>query len=186
MKHLGTRLLEAERIILRKITMDDCTAMYNHWACLEECSQFFPWSPVQDIELYKEKVASWVANYENQLYFNWIIELKKSKDVIGIINLHNIDEINQIAETSYILCPRYWGNGIMTEALNRVLQYAFEELEINRVQADVFQGNYASDQVLIKCGMQKEGIARKRYYKGGTYIDAVQYAILREEWPTVR
>lgn len=186
MKHLGTRLLEAERIILRKITIEDCTAMYNHWACLEECSKFFPWSPVKDMDTYKEKVASWVANYENQLYFNWIIELKKNKEVIGIINLHNIDEINQVAETSYILCPRYWGNGIMTEALNRVLQYAFEELEINRVQADVFQGNDASDKVLMKCGMQKEGIARERYYKEGIYIDSVQYAILREEWLTFR
>lgn len=182
MQQLGTRTLEAERIVLRKIAIGDCETMFQNWASLEECSRFFPWSCVKNMDAYKKKVASWVASYENGLYFNWVIEFKSSKEVIGIINLHNIDETNHSAETSYILCPRYWGKGIMTEALKRVLQYAFEEIGINRVQADVFQGNYASDKVLLKCGMRKEGVARKQYYKEGAYIDATQYAILREEW----
>ena len=186
MQQLGTRILETDRLVLRKIAIDDYKMMFNNWACLEECSEFFPWSSVKDVGIYKERVASWVANYDNKLYYNWIIELKNSKEVIGIINLHNIDEVNQIAETSYILCPRYWGNGIMTEALKRVLQYAFGEIEVNRVQADVFKGNYTSEKVLMKCGMQKEGVARERYYKGGAYIDSIQYAILRDEWLAIR
>lgn len=182
MHRLGTHMLETERLVLRRITMNDYKMMFYNWACLEECSKFFPWAPAKDIDIYKDKVASWVANYENGLYFNWIIEYKRSKEVIGIINLHNVDEVNQVAETSYILCPKYWGKGIMTEALNQVLQYAFEEIKVNRVQADVFQGNFASEKVLTKCGMQKEGIARKRYYKEGAYIDSIQYAVLRDEW----
>ncbi len=181
MQELGTRMMETDRLILRKIKPDDYLMMFSNWACLEECSEFFPWSAVKDIDIYKERVTSWIANYDNGLYFNWIIESKNSKEVIGIINLHNVDEDNRIAETSYILCPGYWGKGIMTEALKRVLQYAFEEIGLNRVQADVFRGNYASEKVLLKCGMQKEGVARERYYKGGVYIDAIQYAILQKD-----
>jgi len=182
MQKLGTRMLETDRLILRKIQSNDYLMMFNNWACLEECSEFFPWSAVKDIDIYKERVASWVANYDNELYFNWIIQSKNSKEIIGIINLHNVDEDNLIAETSYILCPRYWGNGIMTEALNRVLRFAFDEVLLNRVQADVFSGNVASEKVLLKCGMQKEGVARERYHKGGVYIDAIQYAILQRDW----
>lgn len=63
-----------------------------------------------------------------------------------------------------------------------VLYYAFYKVELNRVQADVFDGNTASIHVLTKCGMQLEGIARQKYYKNGAFIDAAQYAVLRSEF----
>ena len=182
MQHLGTKTLETKRIILRKITQNDYKAMYINWASLEECSKFFPWSTVTDIEIYRERVSSWISNYGNGLYFNWLMELTETGEVIGIINLHNVEEAEASAETSYILAPKYWNKGLMTEGLSRVLQYAFEELGLNRVRADVFRGNVASEKVLLKCGMQKEGIARAEYYKGGVYIDSIQYGVSRTAW----
>ena len=54
-----------------------------------------------------------------------------------------------------------------------VLDYAFEEIGLNRVQAEVFAGNNASSAVLKKCGMSFEGIARQKYYKNGEFIDNI-------------
>ncbi len=175
------RELESERIVLRKIKAEDYKQMYEKWACKEVCSRFFPWSAATDIEAYKNRALTWVGNYKDDLYFNWIIELKETKDVIGIINLHNVDEQCRSAETSYILAPDYWGNGFMTEALKCVLRYAFEELGINCVQADVFEGNVASEKVLEKCGFCRKGVAREKYFKDGAYFDAILYGILRRE-----
>ena len=87
-----------------------------------------------------------------------------------------------MSDTCYMLSPKYWGMGIMTEVLNAVLGYAFDKLELNRVQAEVFAGNVASEHVLVKCGMQHEGTARQKYYKNGTFIDAAQYAILKQNF----
>ena len=70
----------------------------------------------------------------------------------------------------------------MTEVLRAVLHYAFDEIGLNRVQAEVFDGNAASVHVLTKCGMQFEGVARQKYYKNGRFIDAAQYAILRSDF----
>jgi len=56
-------------------------------------------------------------------------------------------------------------SGIMTEVLEAVLDYAFDRVGFNRVQAEVFYGNDASSAVLKKCGMVLEGIARQKYYK---------------------
>ena len=84
-----------------------------------------------------------------------------------------------MADTSYMLSPKYWGQGIMTEVLQAILNYAFNEIELNRVQAEVFDGNIVSEKVLIKCGMRLEGIARQKYYKNGEFIDTAQYAIIR-------
>lgn len=177
MNQLGTALLETERLILRRIKENDCTAMFHSWASREECSEFLPWSPAKDREAYKARVLTWIENYENPLYFQWVIERKATQEVIGIINLHNVDEVCQSAETSYILSPEYWGKGVMTEALKRVLEFAFESLELNYVQADVFAGNTASEKVLKKCGMRLEGIEKDKYCKDGKYFDSVQYGI---------
>ena len=64
------------------------------------------------------------------------------------------------------------------EVLEAVLDYAFDRVGFNRVQAEVFYGNDASSAVLKKCGMVLEGIARQKYYKNGEYIDTALWAII--------
>ena len=66
----------------------------------------------------------------------------------------------------------------MTEVLRAVLDYAFDRVGFNRVQAEVFYGNDSSSAVLKKCGMVLEGIARQKYYKNGEYIDTALWAII--------
>lgn len=62
-----------------------------------------------------------------------------------------------------------------------VLDYAFDEIELNRVQAEVFDGNNASTTVLKKCGMKLEGIARQKYYKNGKFIDTALWAVIASD-----
>ena len=181
MNKIGTQTIETERCTLRRLVPDDYQVMYENWARYEEVCRYFPFNPV-DLETYKEKVHKWSNNYESDTYFHWVIEWKESGKLIGTINLANIEESCFMADTCYMLSPQYWKRGIMTEVLNAVLNYAFHEIELNRVQADVFDGNTASAHVLTKCGMQFEGIARQKYYKNGTFIDAAQYAILRSDF----
>lgn len=182
MRNLGTKELKTERLVLRRIKIEDAQDMFERFASREECSRYFPWSAVTDLESYKNRVAVWVENYQDDLYFQWIIEWKETKDVIGIVNLHGVKEEEQSAETSYILAPDFWGKGVMTEALQRVLEFAFMEVGFNRVEADVFYGNEASERVLLKRGMKQEGVARDKYFKDEKFVDAVSYAMLRRDW----
>ena len=69
----------------------------------------------------------------------------------------------------------------MTEVLKAILDYAFDEIELNRVQAEVFAGNNASSAVLKKCGMTLEGVARQKYYKNKKYIDTALWAIVASD-----
>ena len=181
MNKIGTRNIDTMRCRLRRILSDDYKAMYENWAKYEEVCRYFPFSPATDVEAYKEKVQKWTENYESSTYFHWVIEWKENHELIGTINL-KIEETCFMADTCYMLSPRYWGQGIMTEVLLEVLRYAFDEIELNRVQAEVFDGNAASAHVLLKCGMQLEGIARQKYYKNGKFIDTAQYAIIRRDY----
>lgn len=174
MNQIGTQTIDTERCLLRRIVPDDAPMMYENWAKHEEVCRYFPFYPVMDIEQYKEKVHKWSSNYESGTYFHWVIEWRERSELIGTINLGNVQEASAMSDTCYMLSAKYWGQGIMTEVLHAVLYYAFYKVELNRVQADVFDGNTASIHVLTKCGMQLEGIARQKYYKNGAFIDAAQ------------
>lgn len=182
MNKIGTRKIVTERCILRRIVPDDYEIMYENWARHEEVCRYFPFNPATDIERYKEKVHRWVANYESGTYFHWGIEWKENGELIGTVNLGNVEESCFTSETSYMLSPKYWGQDIMTEVLHAVLNYAFCEIGLNRIQADVLDGNIASEHVLTKCGMQLEGMARQKYYKNGEFMDAAQYSILKSDF----
>lgn len=182
MNKIGTQKIDTERCILRRIVPDDYQMMYENWAKYEEVCRYFPFNPIEDIDVYKEKVHRWAINYESDIYFHWVIEWKENNELIGTINLGNVVESCLTADTSYMLSPEYWGQGIMTEVLQSILNYAFNKIELNRIQADVFDGNIASARVLTKCGMQFEGIARQKYYKNGKFIDTAQYAIIRSDF----
>lgn len=178
---IGTERIETNRCILRRITLADYGEMYENWGKYEEVCRYFPFDPVESVEQYREKVGRWVENYQSGAYFHWVIEWKETGKLIGTINLGNVDETSRYCDTCYMLSPEYQGRGIMTEVLRSVLRYAFDEIGLNRVQAEVFAGNDASARVLTKCGMQLEGIARKKYYKGGRFFDTAQYAVVRGE-----
>jgi RimJ/RimL family protein N-acetyltransferase len=182
MKYLGTKRLETERIILRRIEHEDIQEMYEKWASLEICNKYFPWNEVKDMDEYEQKVASWIESYEDKLYYQWILELKEMNEVIGIINLHHIYETSNSAETSYILTPTHWGKGLMKETLKRIIEFAFLELELARLEADVLEGNIASECVLTKCGMTKETVVKAKYQKNGMDIDSVPYTLFKKDW----
>ena len=149
-------MIVTDRCVLRRIRAEDAAAMYESWAKYEAVCRYFPFDPAADEQSYRERVLHWVESYDSGLYFQWVIEQKADHALIGIINLGRVDEANALAETNYMLAPVCWGQGIMTEVLCAVLQYAFDEVGLNRVQAEVFDGNAASARVLEKCGMRFE------------------------------
>ena len=70
----------------------------------------------------------------------------------------------------------------MTEALSRVIDYAFDSMEINRIEAQHELTNPSSGRVMEKCGMKKEGVLRQRLYNKGKFVDVALYAIVRSDW----
>jgi ribosomal-protein-alanine N-acetyltransferase len=92
-----------------------------------------------------------------------------------------VDANHQEAEIGYWLAEPYWGRGIITEAVQLLTHYAFENLGIIRIQAGVFSKNTASMRVLEKAGYVKEGIMRNALIKKGEVMDKHLYAILKPE-----
>ncbi|MFD3158009.1 GNAT family N-acetyltransferase [Haloimpatiens sp. FM7330] len=182
MNLLGTQIIETKRIVLRKLVIEDAENIFKNWASLEETMKYLPWEPSKSIEQVKVRLQNWINLYSNNTFFQWGIELKSSKELIGIINLHEVDVNNQSAETSYILAKKYWNKGFMTEALQAVLNFGFEDIGLNRINAEYYDGNISSEKVMLKNNLQYEGVAKEKYLKKGKFYNAIQYALTKKEW----
>lgn len=97
---------------------------------------------------------------------------------IGVFRQGNIHR--QTAEMGYYIAEKYWGKGIMTEAIKQTCKYVFDKSDIIRIYAEPFAHNAASCRVLEKVGFQYEGTLRKNAIKNGKVIDMKMYSLLKE------
>jgi [ribosomal protein S5]-alanine N-acetyltransferase len=110
---------------------------------------------------------------------NLIMALEINGEAAGVIGIHpQTDIYRKSAELGYWLGEKYWGRGIITEAVNALVNYAFEHIDINRIYANVFEKNIASMKVLEKCGFICEAVQKKAVVKNNIIMDEHVYARL--------
>lgn len=103
-------------------------------------------------------------------------------EAVGGIGIHRQADVHRLtAEIGYWLGEPFWGRGLATQGLVAATQYAFRELDLVRLFANVFQHNPASCRVLEKAGFVREGILRRNVIKDGVILDSYLYGKLRDE-----
>ncbi len=107
----------------------------------------------------------------------------ESGEHIGNISLENIQWKDRQATLGIVIgAKEYWGQGYGTDAIRTLLRFAFEELNLNRIQLSVFDFNERARRCYRRCGFQEEGRLRQAHYTEGRYHDVILMAILREDW----
>lgn len=72
------------------------------------------------------------------------------------------------------------GKGYGTDAVKTMVKYAFDELRLHCVYANIISYNDVSVRLFERCGFQREGVLRDRIYKGGRYVDELSYSIINQ------
>ncbi len=179
--HLGTKPLKTPRLLLRQYTVEDAQAMYDNWAGDPEVTQTLLWDTHPDAAYTKRLLAGWVKAYQTGRSYHWVIE--KEGEIIGDISLVKWSAIDLGGEIGYCLSKKAWNQGIMTEALIRVMRYLFQEVGFHRLYLRHAMENPASGRVMEKAGLKKEGLMHQAMrHKGEGFSDIALYAALREEW----
>ena len=107
--------------------------------------------------------------------------IANNEELIGGIGMMLQPDVYRFsAEVGYWLAEPYWGKGIATNALIAFAKYAFEQFELRRIFAGVFDGNAASIKVLENAGFIFEGRLREAVFKDGIFKDQLMYSILKE------
>lgn len=181
--HKGTKKLETDNFILRPFNLQDAVDMYYNWASDREVTKYLTWEEHYDINKTKAVVAFWESCYINKDYYNWAIEDKISGNVIGSINLMNIDNISENCEVGFCLGKKFWNQGIMKEVLLLIVNFAFNEIKFERITARRHIDNISSGMVLKKCNFIYEGTLRKILKdSNGILVDCKYYSILKAEY----
>ena len=108
---------------------------------------------------------------------------EESDEIIGLVSLMNIDHLNQCAEFHIMIgSSENQNRGAGTFAVNAMLDHAFRNLNLQRVELFCNITNTRAQHVYEKAGFVKEGIKRKARFKQGSFIDVIQYGILRDEF----
>jgi len=180
--HKGTQKLETERLILRRFALEDAQAMYDNWASDPDVTKYLTWPTHSDPEISARVLKDWVDGYEKEDSYLWAIVLKESGNApIGSISADLRNDKAETVHIGYCIGKRWWHREIMPEALKAVIDFLFDEVGVQRVDARHDANNPNSGAVMRKCGMKYEGTLRRSDWNNQGICDACWYAILRDE-----
>lgn len=179
MKHLGTRKIETDRLILRRFTLDDAQAMYQNWACDPEVTKFLMWPTHSNIEVTRFVLTDWVASYENNDRYEWCITKKDDEVPIGSIGVVNINERANAMEIGYCISRNDWHQGIASEAMQAVMKYLLDEVGVDRIESRHDPRNRYSGAVMRKCGLKYEGTRVRADWNNSGICDTAMYGYVK-------
>lgn len=183
--------LETDRLILRQITdsvqdgrdslefINDYS-VYRFWGVYDEANDVNSRrKPKKKIKIDYHYNAT-MKEYKAKRELTWLMERKDTHQVIGEIVLYDF-KLHKQADIGYRINKNNWGQGFASEAGQAILNFAFKDLELTRLQLRCFTNNPGSVRVAEKLGFQKEGLIRK-----GVIINVITdyyiYGYLQEDY----
>lgn len=173
-------ILQTESFILREAVERDFKSIYEIYSDLEAV-KYQQINPMDSIEQAEKSINAFINGFKNKKFIRWCIALKDNDKVIGLITLHSIDPWNSNAEIGYMLNRNYWRMGVMSEAAKSVIDFAFKEMELNRIEASIHPENNASIKLSLKLGFEKEGLKKQASYniRTGDFEDRLVFGIVK-------
>jgi len=170
-------ILTTERLVLRRMDVADAPEMFflRSDAGMLEYIDREPAKSVDEVVAFIEMVDNGIIANEA---INWAITHKDSTRLIGNICIWNVQKEHCRAELGYVLHPDWQGKGIMAEAMQAVLHYAFNTMKLHSAEANVMPANIASVRVLERHGFVREAYFRENYCFRGQFTDSAVYSLL--------
>ena len=177
--------LKGDRVYLRAPQLSD----WSEWARLRAASREFltPWEPTWlEDELtrnaYRRRLRRYARDTRDGVGYAFFVFRRDDDCLLGGITLSNVRRgVTQSCAMGYWMGQKYAGQGLMQDGVATSLSFVFDELGLHRLEAACLPHNEASTTVLLKCGFQKEGFARKYLRINGKWSDHVLFAMLQRD-----
>jgi len=127
-------------------------------------------------------VEDTLQGFAEKSFFQWGVARRSDDTLLGTCTLWQLDEANRRSEIGFALGRRHWGQGLMSEALGTLFDFAFGDLGLRRLEADVDPENKASISLLEKLGFRREGYLRERWLVAGKVADSLMLGLLARDW----
>lgn len=176
-------LLSSENLVLKKIEdahLQEVFTIYNNEKVFEYCGII----PKHNIQTVSKMIGHFDRDYKKKSRVKWgIFQKSHSDQLVGIIEAMDFNQKVNMVTIGYYLAEDYWGKGLASDAVNILVKFLFEEVNINRIQAEVMPLNEASKKVLLKNGFLKEGLLRQAaFWSGKGVVDIEIYGLLQDAY----
>jgi [ribosomal protein S5]-alanine N-acetyltransferase len=171
--------LESERLLLRQITPADVNEILL-MRSNAETMKYIPRPLVTNNEEALEHIKMIQNKIEKNEGINWAITLKDNPKLIGIIGHYRMRWEHFRSEIGYMLLPEYHGKGIITEAIQLMIDYGFNQMGMHSLEGIIDPANTASARVLEKNGFVKEAHFIENEFYDGKFLDTVIYSLVKK------
>lgn len=171
--------IQGKNVVLRAISMKDANLLMD----LINDAETEKMLGGSSFPVSLEGQEKWISVQTGRIdVLRCIVALKENEEGIGTVILSDIDTKNGVAQVHIKMDKQHGrGKGYGSDALNTIVNYAFGEMRLNCIYADVLEYNTVSQKLFEKCGFHRDGLLRSRVFKGGRYINVVSYSRLKED-----
>lgn len=174
--------LAASRVVLRALEDSDVPelfAVFSH----PEVTRFWSHPPFTDLSDAQSYVEQTRRGFKGGNFLQWGLCRSDGQQVLGTCTLWQIDWQSERAEVGFALGRDHWGQGLMSEGLAAMVEFAFDELGLRRLEADIDPRNQPSIALVERLGFEREGYMRERWQVAGEISDSIFFGLLASDWP---
>jgi [ribosomal protein S5]-alanine N-acetyltransferase len=150
-----------------------------------EQMDFLGLSGNEELQHYKDRFGPEVSTKVNS-YRNFPMFDKSNGRPVGGIGFHTWYLKHKRAEIGYMIKPEFREKGLMKEAMKAIISYAFDEMDLHRIEAFVAPWNVPSMKLMQRFSFIREGLLREHYYKDDTFEDSICFSIIRPDYLKLR
>ncbi len=173
-------ILRTERLLLRQVNNNDVDAILE-LRSNDQVMKYIPRPYLKNKEDALELIATFDEKIASGTGINWgIAYLNEPEKIIGLIGHYRMKPEHYRAEVGYMLFPKYHSKGIISEALEKAIEYGFKEMKLHSIEAILDPENKASEKVLLKNGFVKEGHFIENEFYEGRFLNTLVYSRLNK------
>ena len=168
-----------ENIFLREIGLDDAEAIFN--TIDSERDYLEEWLPFVELTNSITFTRQFIENYQLSDKLDVTFTIFFQNKFVGIIGLKETDLDNKKTEIGFWMSDKYQHKGIMTCACKALIDFAFDEMNLNRIQLKAASGNFKSQGIPDRLGFTREGIERDGELHNRGFVDLVVFGLLKAD-----
>jgi RimJ/RimL family protein N-acetyltransferase len=180
----GLPVLTGKQVRLRELRASDAPSLFSLLTTQEVARFISP--PPSTVEGFEKFIAWTLRQRTAGTYACFAVTLKGFDTAIGIFQVRETEPGFGTAEWGFAIGSPFWGTGVFEEAAQLVLEFAFDTLDVHRLEARAAVRNGRGTGALLKLGAVPEGVLRKSFLRNGEYLDQVLYAIVEDDWRAAR
>ncbi|NAW65805.1 GNAT family N-acetyltransferase [Photobacterium halotolerans] len=173
--------LTTQRCVLRPLTLSDAGALFDIFSD-PDVMRYWDSSPWQTIEEANDYIQASKPSLDEPEKLVLGIYEQPGQQLLGKCMLFNIDQYSRRAELGFGIAKAHWGRGIVNEVGFALIQFAFQEMQLNRIEAEIDPDNTGSAKVLTRLGFSQEGYLPERWIVDGRMSDSAIYGLLASQW----